>query len=237
MIERRTGRCLGLVLAAALLLTGGPARADGAGDVRPVNMDPASGGSNTQFTLELPAGAACPGDSANDGYRVQSYMVPAAVDPLTVTFNGLGPTPVAYGSYPDFRETLFDLETNSFASVQTADATAPGEPGPIINLPFFSFGVYAPGDLPAGRYHLGLACTLLNEIVTLWDTEIEVTDAPDDTPAQITWQVIGSVDSDGRTGTGPAVPVAGAAALALVAFAVARRRHAQPTATSRETSS
>ena len=34
--------------------------------------------SDTTFTLRLPAGAACTGDSANDGYRVQSYMVRAS---------------------------------------------------------------------------------------------------------------------------------------------------------------
>jgi LPXTG-motif cell wall-anchored protein len=223
-------------MAAGLLLTGAPALADEGGDVRPVTMDPAEGGSSTQFTLDLPDGASCPGDSANDGYRVQSYMVPSTVDPEAITFNGLGPTPVVYGSYPDFRETLFDVDTNSFASVQTADAEAPGEPGPIINLPFFSFGVYSPGDLPAGRYHVGLACTLLNEIVTLWDTEIEVTGSPDDAPAQVSWRVIGAAGGEGGRSSSPALPVAGAAALALAALFLVRRRQSHPFTTSRETS-
>src|SRR5687768_17333907 len=44
------------------------------------------GGSATPFTLQLPVGAACTGDSASSDYRVQSYMVPSAVDPNTLTF-------------------------------------------------------------------------------------------------------------------------------------------------------
>ncbi|HUD18310.1 MAG TPA: hypothetical protein VMQ59_13670, partial [Acidimicrobiales bacterium] len=36
----------------------------------------ASGGSNTQYTLTLPANAACDGDTASHGYHVWSYLVP-----------------------------------------------------------------------------------------------------------------------------------------------------------------
>jgi hypothetical protein len=36
----------------------------------------ANGSGKTRFSLKLPAGAACSGDSTNGGYRVQSFMVP-----------------------------------------------------------------------------------------------------------------------------------------------------------------
>jgi len=45
-----------------------------------------SGGSSTPFTVALPAHAACPGDTAHDGYHVYSYLVPAGTDLSSVTF-------------------------------------------------------------------------------------------------------------------------------------------------------
>jgi hypothetical protein len=111
----------------------------------------------------------------------------------------------------------------------------PGDPGSIVNIPVFNFGVYAPGDLPGGTYHLGIACTLNNEVVTVWDTEIVVTEDAGDQPAQIRWQVAGS--ADGGSGTGGRVPVAAGAGLAVVAvgiFLVRRQRQQRPTVRSME---
>ncbi len=45
-----------------------------------------SGGSSTPFTVALPPRAACPGDTAHDGYRVYSYLVPKGTDLSSVTF-------------------------------------------------------------------------------------------------------------------------------------------------------
>jgi uncharacterized protein (TIGR03382 family) len=223
-------RALGLMALLAYLLIA-PAVSARAQDVGGAVVSPNEGGSATPFSVRLPDGSTCPGDSANDGYRVNSYMVPGAVDPAEITYDGLGPTPAAYGDHSTFREPLFDIETNSFASAQTADAETPGEPGPIISIPMFSFGVYAPGDLPAGRYHIGIACTLINEIVTIWDAEIVVTRSNDDEPAQIRWRVAdGSRASTGTSNVGAPVAV-----LAVVVVVLVRRRRQHLlVATSRE---
>ena len=37
-------------------------------------------------------------------------MVPASVDPATVTYDGTGPIPYVYGDYADFRQPLYDVE-------------------------------------------------------------------------------------------------------------------------------
>src|SRR5262245_42325291 len=51
-----------------------------------------SGGSATTFNFKLPTDAACTGDG-NAGYRVQSFMVAASVDPSTLVYGELGPDP------------------------------------------------------------------------------------------------------------------------------------------------
>ena len=144
---------VGAVLLAGLASVGlwpssGASAAGKAGDasvVAPVNNTSAptpldSGTTATPFSLQLPAGAACRGDSANQGYRVQSYMVPANVDPATLQFGSVGPIPVATGV--KLREPLYDLNTSPFANAQTAVATHPPGPGPIINIPGFNFSVF-----------------------------------------------------------------------------------------------
>ena len=49
----------------------------------------ASGGSDTEFTVTLPASSACTGDTAHDGYHVWSYLVAArARTSAATTFSG-----------------------------------------------------------------------------------------------------------------------------------------------------
>ncbi len=187
------------------------------------------GGSATEFSLRLSDGASCPGDSADDDYRVNSYMVPFSVDPAGVTYNGLGPTPNEYGTFATFRQPLYDVDSNSFVSAQTADAVQPGDPGLIIGIPSFDFAVYKPGDLPAGRYHVGIACTLNNEVVKVWDTELVVTSAAGDEPAAIHWT---NPAASGSDGSGPSRSLV-AVVLAIVVTAgigalAVRRRASSP---------
>jgi hypothetical protein len=219
--------CLGMVVFAT------PARAGDSVDVLEAELSPSEGGSATTFTLTLPGGASCPGDSANDGYRVNSYMVPASVDPTTIDYNGLGPIPSVYGEYEDFRQPLFDIESNSFVAIQTANAIAPGEPGLIRPFPGFDYAVYSPGDLPPGRYHIGVACTLLKEIITVWDTEVVVTEAPDDAPAQIQWTAADTGGGDGTSASSGLAPLlVGGIALAAIAVVLVRRTRTSPVTTS-----
>ena len=117
--------------------------------------------SATPFTLRLPSGAECPGDSADDDYRVNSYMVPDSVDPLEVAYDGLGPTPnqaragrrvppAALRRQHDLLREHPDGRTTENRATRAS----------IQELPLFDFDVFTPGDVPAGRYHVGIACTL-----------------------------------------------------------------------------
>ena len=121
--------------------------------------DLTSGDSATTFTLRVPTGAACAGDSANSNppYLVQTYMVPASVDPSTLTFDADGPTPQGTGA--SFRQPMFDSLGSPVVNQFTAPASPAPGPGAIINIPNMSYGVFAPGDIPAGTYNIGVACT------------------------------------------------------------------------------
>ncbi|MBA2608267.1 MAG: hypothetical protein H0U92_04985, partial [Actinobacteria bacterium] len=116
-----------------------------------------AGTKDTDFSLKLPSGAACTGDSANDGYRVQSYHVPASVDPSTLTFDASGPIPNGVGA--NFRQPLYQTNSSPYVDAQTAPASPAPGPGPIVNIPAFDFSQYDATTLPAGTYNIGIACT------------------------------------------------------------------------------
>ncbi len=187
-----------LAAIAVPLMTATPASA--AGSLQgPATISTQSGDSNTNWNLTLPAGAACTGDSASGGYRVQSYMVPASVDPSTLQFGSGGPTPSGLGG--SFAQPLFDTASNPYANVQTANASTAGGPGPILPPPSFNFKQFVPGNIPAGVYNLGIACTLggasTTQMSNFWNVQMTVTTSASDTgPAGITWQ----------NGTVPTVP-------------------------------
>ncbi len=151
----------------------------------------ASGNSGTDFTLRLPVGAACGGDSANDQYRVQSYMVPASVDPSTLTFGAGGPLPSGVGA--NYRQPLFDTLGSSYVNAQTANATTPPGPGPIINIPDFDYAVFTPGDIPPGAYNLGIACTQgaagPTQMKEFWNVQKTFTTNGGDGLANVNWAV------------------------------------------------
>lgn len=135
-----------------------------------------SGTTATPFSLQLPIGASCRGDSANDGYKVQSYMVPESVDPATLAFGSVGPVPTGAGAA--FRQPLFDTTTAPVVNHQTAAATKPPGPGPIVNIPAADFMVFRAGDIPAGTYNVGIACTRgpvgPKQLDTFWNTTLVI---------------------------------------------------------------
>lgn len=128
----------------------------------------------TAFSLRLPTGASCRGDSANDGYRVQSYMVPARIDPASLTFGSVGPVPPGTGAA--FRQPLFTTTSDPFVNHQTAAATKRPGPGPIVNIPAVDFAVFKAGDIPVGTYNVGIACTKgpasATQLDTFWNTTL-----------------------------------------------------------------
>lgn len=140
------------------------------------------GQSATQFSLRLPPGAACPGDSANDQWRFQSFMVPASDTPETLHYNVAGPD--GPGQY-----SLFQVSTTPLVDVLTNQNAGPGEPGVIPALPPLSFAAFPSGVLPAGTYRIGIACTLSRRTADYWDTEVVITSSPSDKPSQFVWRL------------------------------------------------
>jgi hypothetical protein len=188
-------------LATAIPILGGATAASAATNNGAATMSPASGNSGTSFTLGLGSNPTCPGDSAAGGYRVQSFMIPASADiDTTLTFGANGPT--AVGS--EFRQPLFDATTNPFVNELTDQALTNGGPGGISGVPSFNWGAtFDPGDVPAGAYKVGIACTLGpvsgTQLVSYWSTTVQVTTNAGGGPSQFDWaQVAGAV---------PAAPV------------------------------
>ena len=175
------------------------------------------GGSATPFSLRLPGHAECPGDSADGNYRVHGFIVPASVDPGTMRWNDIAP--VVPGGY-----ALYDLGTNPYSEAFTAKATHTGGPGPIINIPSFSFAVFVPAPVfPPGRYHIGIACSLYNVLERYWVTDIAIANDPSDRPAQLHWRALDIPRARTRSGTSVWAIVA-PAVLVLLAAGVAGRR-------------
>lgn len=169
---------------------------------QPIN----SGNSETPFSLSLGADPSCPGDSANDGYNVTSFMVPSATDLTALQFDpAQGPIPGDLGTYATFRQPLYQMDGSSpYVGAQTAAASPPPGPGPIINIPSFNLAPagIAPGNIPAGAYKIGIACVKgspsATQLSNFWAVEINVaTAASGGGAAGITW----SVPSGGTTTT------------------------------------
>ena len=154
-----------------------------------------SGASATTFALTPPVGASCTGDTATGGYRMQTYMVPASVDPSTLTYGGTGPIPAGTGVA--FRQPLFS-SGNPFVNGTTGVATQAGGGGLLTGLPAFSFGLFGasgPQIVPTGIYNLGVACTVGSASATqldkYWNVQLTFAASPSDVPSGITWTATG----------------------------------------------
>ena len=195
-----------------------------------------SGGSDSKLRFELPRGAACTGDSANAGYRIQSFLVPRSVNLDSLRFSSEGPLP----SGAEIRQPLFQADGNNpgnpLIDEQTATAVPVGGPGPIIQpLPSFNFAVFPAGFLQPGDYSVGIACTLgppsaPEQLDKYWATGLSIaTDPSDPGPAKIRFTAGGTAPaaSAGRsTQWWLVLPVAGVAVLALLI--ASRRRGSSP---------
>jgi len=151
-----------------------------------------SGGSATAFALNPPSGAACTGDTATGGYRVQTYIVPAAVDPASLTFGTSPGGPLPAGTGPGLRQPLFSSGT-PFVNKATAVNT-----GLLTGLAPFSFGVFGASGaavVPPGTYNLGFACTLgaasATQLDKYWNVQLTVAADATDSPGGFTWTVVG----------------------------------------------
>lgn len=185
-------------------------------------------GSGEEFGIRLPPGASCPGDSANDQWRVQTFIVPASEDPASLTYDAVGP--VGDGLW-----ALYGTDTNPLVHGLTARNSGPGEPGLITGLPSISFAVFPPGTLPDGTYRIGVACTHFRETASYWDTEIEIESSADDEPAGFVWKVLdqssasGASSQDAGGSNWAILAVVAVLAIAAGGFALTKRRRARQT--------
>ncbi|HSL74725.1 MAG TPA: hypothetical protein VK853_09660 [Ilumatobacteraceae bacterium] len=212
-----------------------------AGAVQLLNPDTraelTSGDSNTAFTIGLPPDASCPGDSANDDWRIQSFLVPASDDPGALRYGIIR----ADG---EGRFAIYTVQTQPYVHALTGQNPAPGLPGRIPTIPPLSFGVFPAGTLEMQNYRLGIACTLYRETAKFWDTEITLSAAPEVQPGEFRWQVVGAPVTEPVGDDGASVPPAIWAAAVAVAVGVAvlfvrsrrvRTSHQQADLTTKET--
>jgi hypothetical protein len=167
-----------------------------------------SGSSSTPFTVALPPRAACPGDTAHDGYRVYSYLVPKGTDLSSVTFvddPSTGYGLVAGGRY--------------YGAIDTAIHT-----GQIIGIPndfewgalFSRVPLSALLDGPSGGvWETGLACAdARGTLSNAWNAQVTFVAQPGDAHGFAWTTAPGgppnpSTGGVGTGGSGSTVPVGG----------------------------
>lgn len=155
------------------------------------------GDAKTEFTVRPPAGATCPGDSANDQWRVQTFLIPASDDPAAITYGAIGPDPVGNGRY-----ALFGVDTTPFVHQLTVRNPTAGKPGVIAPLPPFSFDVVAGEHIPSGTYRIGVACTYFGATAMYWDTDVVLTESADETVSGFRWRLASAPADVGKSGDG-----------------------------------
>jgi hypothetical protein len=146
-----------------------------------------SGGSETQFTLNLPAQASCYADSAKGGFLVYSYMVKPNTNLSTLSYVN-GPPSGTYG--------LVTSPHTYFGSVNTAATTGQviGVPNdfewaPLTNtssgfkVPLSSI-LYTGGT--SGIWDVGLLCAKAGKPIQYWNTKVTFTASGSD-PNGFVW--------------------------------------------------
>ena len=173
------------------------------------------GDANAVFAVRIPAGATCPGDSANDDWRVQSFIVPAGTDLGTIQYGATRPA-------GEHMYALYTVEGRPYAQALLAQNPRPGLPGQILDPPPFDFHQFTPDLLPVGRYEVGVACSYYETVERYWDVELDLVEDTDVQPAQRRWIV---VENDGTTPTAvageTAAPIGSIVAITLATLVAA----------------
>ncbi len=187
--------------------------------IQPDSLTPLdSGGSATPYGVALPPGASCPGDTAHQGYRVDSYLVPKGQTPTEVNFKKGVPSRwfgyIAEGSY--------------YGAVNTAENT-----GQVMALPEFTWtrlssylGDLFPRGATRATWEGGIVCVTTNGAVTnYWNSQIVFTRSATD-PGGFTWRVVANPPlTANRTWlTAGIVLLVLAALFGAVAIGLSRRR-------------
>lgn len=140
----------------------------------------ASGNSDVKFSFRLPPTAECPGDSANDEWRWQGFIVPSDTDIEDIVWGVLGPE-------GDNHAALYDTFSRYLSHQNLLPNQAAGEPGKLPSLPFMTFSNFPKGYLDDGTYRIGIACTLQRDPSIFWDAEFIISSSDDGGSAGFTW--------------------------------------------------
>lgn len=173
----------------------------------------ASGSGSTSFSFVLQSGSECQGDSANDNYRIQSFVIPEVVDPFSLKFESTKPS-------GDGNWALYDVNTRPYVHDLTSIADRPGRPGKIDAIPQLSFAVFPPGTLKPGIYRIGIACSLSNESTRVWETLVNIEDDQSDSPAKLRWEITDGTDSPSNSNSSSVYAVVFVAIVILIAISV-----------------
>jgi hypothetical protein len=165
-----------------------------------------SGSATTPFTVELPANASCPADTAHHGYLVYSYLVPRGTDLAAVKFV----------NFPSEGYGLVDTTGTYYGAVNTAEHT-----GQIIGIPNdFEWGPLTKragsvslsklvGGPNHGVWEAGMACANTHGFFARgWNTQVTFTSHGSGTGG-FTWAAVpgappGAFSSGGATVHRPA---------------------------------
>lgn len=187
--------------------------------------------STSAFRLRLPDGASCAGDTANDDYAVQTFLVPADTDLSNMKYRSRSPD----GN--DLYRALRYVNGESSIQVPTNQNEGPGEPGLIVEPAApYTFAFYGENTLPPGRWKLGVACTPLDWVVDrYWDTEVQLEAAPEVVPGGLRIKVLdedGSVVATDSGGDPPvlAIGVGAFLVIAIIVFLLQRSTKSRATA-------
>jgi hypothetical protein len=157
--------------------------------ITPSGQGLASGGSATPFTLRLPSGARCPGDTYHHGYLIFSYVVPTTLDPSSLTFPS---------NFPRSGVDLITVVGVPFVTQATDPYAAT-----IATLPDFSWSRYDhdTAELPLGTYNVGIACAHgLGRVERYWNVKFDFASSATD-PGGFTWRVPDASASPTHSGT------------------------------------
>lgn len=199
-----------------------------------VNRALREGDSTSAFTFRLPEGAACPGDSANDDWRVNTFLVPADTDLDTLMYQALRPDGEAYRS-------LRYLDGDIYVMEMTNPNPGPGQPGLLTPIPPLTMAWFEAGSLPPGPYEMGIACTdAVGAVQRYWDTTVELTAAPEVDPGGLRWSVVdnpNAAPTESASNSSTTWVVLSAALVVVVGgVVVIRRRQRRPSPQSQKES-
>jgi hypothetical protein len=229
---------VGLAAAVATMFGGSAAWAAGTNAGNATITDAAhaplnSGGSQTTFSITLPQGAACSGDTTTGRFHVFGYIVPTSQDPGALTWDANGPVlpnNVPTGTPGGDFYTLYGTDGSPFVNQATAITTGQVLQAPPLNYANFSIdgsgGSLIP--LPAGTYNVGIACvTPAQTTDKFWNAQETFTASGTDPNGEV-WSVVpgNPVPESPLT---VALPVTAAALIGVGVVVGRRRRHSVAT--------